>query len=263
LSKFVDLHNHILPGIDDGPATMKEALQLARALVRAGFDTVVATPHTFEGNPSPALIIERLSDLQNELNRLKIPLKLLPGAEQHIEPTTLERLEKDEIMTLNKTSYLLLELPMLQPLPVYTDELLFNLVSHGYRPVIPHPERTRELQRNTELLLRLHKAGAIFQLTWGALVGSLGKVAQKTAHAMLSLNLAHLFSTDAHSVSANISAAGKAAAYLENLLGTGTAEIYLSARPRRLLSNQAFDLDLPAKLTLPPGKLFSFRNRFR
>lgn len=242
---YIDLHNHILPGIDDGPLTMSEAVLLARALVAVGYETVVATPHSCEGRPAPALILERLQELQEELSRLEIPLKLLPGAEQHIEPETLARLQHKEMLTLNHSRYLLLELPMLQPLPPYTEELIFSLVNAGYRPVIPHPERTRDLQNNFKLLYRLHLLGAIYQVTWGALTGWLGLTVQKTARAMLKANLVHLLATDAHNAASRLLSVDKAAAYLERKLGPHSAELMLTTRPHLLISNESLDLPTP------------------
>jgi protein-tyrosine phosphatase len=251
LSNYIDLHNHILPAIDDGPRTMNEAVLQARALVAAGYGTVVATPHSFEGRPSPALILERLAELQEELGRLEIPLKVLPGAEQHIEPQTLQRLQQGEILTLNNSRYLLLELPMLQPLPPYTEQLIFDLVVHGYRPVIPHPERTLELQKNPQLLYRLWRAGALFQLTWGVLTGQLGPECAGTANLMIEHNLAHLFSTDAHNFASRLLTVNKAAAALDQKMGPGSAALMLRDRPLQLISNQ--DLELP-----PASKSWEF-----
>ena len=248
--KYVDLHNHILPGIDDGPRTMNEAVMLARAMVAVGYDTVVTTPHTFEGNPAPDLIIERIKELQKELDKKNIPLKLLPGSEQHIEPQTLKRLLDGEILTLNNTRYLLLELPMLQPLPIYTEDLLFDLVSHGYRPIIPHPERVVVLQKDFKLLYNLHNAGAIFQVTLGALIGWIGPEAQKTARRMLKANLAHLFATDAHNAAYRLLTVNKATAYLEKEKGPGAAKLYLTDRPRHLLTGKLLILSAPTKPTV-------------
>ena len=245
---YVDLHNHILPAIDDGPRTMAQSVDLARALVSAGFDTVVATPHTNEGQPDPAVILEKLRGLQDELNRREIPLQVLPGAEQHIEPKTLELLKAGKILTLNNSCYLLLELPMFQPLPVYTEELIFNLTANGYFPVIPHPERTRDLLEDPSLIYRLHQAGALYQVTWGALTGMLGAPSRQVAYAMLEANLAHLFSTDAHDADSHLLGLDQAAAALEDSLGPGSSETFLSARPRALLADQK--LDLPAASAL-------------
>lgn len=243
MKNYIDFHNHILHAIDDGPRTLNEAVMLARAMVDTGYSTLVVTPHSCEGKPAPALILERMAELQYELDQQEIPLKLLPGAEQHIEPRTLERLQAGEILTLNNTRYLLLELPMLQPLPPYTEQLLRSLVSNDYRPIIPHPERVIVLQHDLGLIYRLYEAGALFQLTWGALVGWLGPEARKTALAMLSANLAHFFSTDAHNAASRLLTLDKAITALEELQGLGVADLYLLTRPNQLLADQ--DIDLP------------------
>lgn len=261
--KYVDLHNHILPGIDDGPRTMAEAVDLARTFFGAGYDTIVATPHTSEGSPAPDIILDRLQSLKIELDRLNIPLKILPGAEHHIEPEIFRRLQQGEILTLNNTRYLLLELPFYQALPPYTEELLFSLVTNGYQPIIPHPERVTELQKDFNSIYRLYKAGAIFQVTWGALIGFLGPIARHTARAMLYANLAHLLSTDAHRTESHLLPIDKAVAYLEEQQGPGSAELMLSTRPRQLLSNQTLDLPAPEGLNTAPKNKIPFLSRLR
>jgi protein-tyrosine phosphatase len=258
MKNYIDLHNHILPGIDDGPRTMNESIMLARAMVSVGYETVVATPHSFEGWPAPNLITERLAELQFELDRNNVPLKLLPGSEQHIEPTVLKRLEAGEILTINNSRYLLLELPMLQQLPVYTEQLLFSLVTNGYQPIIPHPERTVELQSNYALITRLHRAGAIFQVTWGALIGWISPAAQKTARAILAADMAHIFSTDAHNAASRLLTIDKASTYLEELKGPGAAEMMLSTRPRLVINDQDLDLPEPKPFAARNKPKFSF-----
>jgi len=239
LSGYIDLHNHILPGIDDGPRTMNEAVLLARAMVAAGYSTVVATPHSFEGRPTPTLINERLSELQEELKSLSIPLELLPGSEPHIDPALVDNLEKGSIQTLNNTRYLFIELPFSQPLPLYTEELLFELTIKGYQPIIPHPERAEALLKDNNLIHRLHQAGALFQLTWSALTGWLGQEAFKAARYLISANLAHLFATDAHNAASRLLTVDKAAASLDQITTPGNASQMLTTRPRKILNNQS------------------------
>ena len=234
---------------------------LARALADAGYTTVVATPHTCDGRPSPFLIIERLNELQSELDRQKIPLKLLPGAEQHIEPQIVKRLHEGQILTLNNGRYLLLELPMLQPLPLYTEQLIVSLTVNGYSPIIPHPERVVVLQQNPQLIYRLYEAGAIFQVTWGALTGWLGPEAKKTAQIMIAANLAHLYATDAHNFATRLLTVDKAAARLEDRLGSGSAELYLLHRPRAIINNELLDLPVPTRPPIHPRRKFPFFSR--
>jgi protein-tyrosine phosphatase len=242
LSGYIDIHNHILPGLDDGPRTMNEAVMLARAMVAAGYDTVIATPHTFEGKPAPTLVNERLEELQEELIHQKVPLIILPGSEPHIEPGIPTLLEKGELQTLNNSRYFFVELPFSQPLPPYTEQLLFELTAKGYQPIIPHPERAEALQKDPDLIHRLHRTGALFQLTWGALTGWLGPDVEKTARYLIEANLAHLFATDAHNAASRLLTVEKSAAILDKLTAPGTATQMLTTRPRQLLNDQPLDL---------------------
>jgi len=261
LASYIDLHNHILPDIDDGPRTMKEAVMQARSMASAGYSTVVATPHTIDGKPSPALIKQRVAEFQNELDKQEIPLKILPGAEQFIEPDLMNRLRKGEIQTINNSHYLLLELPMTQRIPIYAEQLIFALAINGYRPVIPHPERVVELQRYPKLLYHLYKAGAIYQITWGALTGWLGPEAEETAHLMLKSNLAHLVSTDAHNAVTRLLAVEQSSAALEDILGPGSAEMMLHTRPATVIANETLDLPAAIDPTKLPRKKGTFLSR--
>jgi len=263
LSNYIDLHNHILPAIDDGPQTMPEAIDLARAMVDAGFGTVVATPHACEGKPDPAEIFKRTSAFQAELNRQGVPLKILPGSEQHIEPALLERLQKKEALTLNNTRYLLLELPFFQPLPPYTLTLIDNLVTAGYVPLIAHPERASDLQANPNLISELHQAGALFQLTWSALTGKIGPAAHRVAHSMVEAGLGHFFATDAHSASGRLMKLEKSSAIIAEMLGPAALEELLITRPARLLADQPLDLPLAQEDLLETGGKLPLISRLR
>lgn len=134
---------------------------------------------------------------------------------------------------------------MQQPLPPYSEDLIFKLVSSGYRPVIPHPERTLALQKNRPLLHRLQQLGAIYQLTWSGLTGLLGPAARSLAHHMLKKNLAHLFATDAHNTNSRLQSLSKAASVIETKLGPGAAQTYLVTKPQLLLAGGALDLPEP------------------
>ncbi len=261
MNEAVDLHNHILPALDDGPRDLEESIELARELVSCGYATVVATPHTLGGSPEPDLILDRMKELQAALKEKQIPLTLLPGAEQHIEPDLPARLKNNEVLTLNRTRYLLLELPMLQPLPVYAEELLFSLTQAGYRPVIPHPERVVALQMNQRMLFRLHHLGAIYQVTWGAFTGLLGPAAARTARFMLKSGLVHLLATDAHNPGSPLLAVDKAAVVLDQKQESGYSEFMFTERPRLLLENKALDLPAPKSPEDRPPKRVPFLSR--
>jgi protein-tyrosine phosphatase len=261
LSGYIDLHNHILHNIDDGPATLSESVFQAQAMVEAGYSTVVVTPHVVEGEPVPQVILERLRELQQELDRRQINLTLLPGAEHHIEPRILERLQADQGLTLAGSRYLLLELPFNQPLPIYTEKLIHDLTAKGYCAVIPHPERTAALQVDTRLIHRLHQSGAIYQLTWGALTGRLGPRPEKTARHIIEAKVAHLFATDAHNFDGRLQEVEKATARLADLLGSDKVDSFLRERPLAVINDQPLNLE-PAGKPLPQkSKKFTFFKR--
>jgi protein-tyrosine phosphatase len=255
--RYIDLHTHILHSIDDGPRTLNEAVMLARGLVDAGYEAVVATPHACEGSPAPAIIKARVSELQAELNRQQIALKILPGSELHIEPHTAERLDAAEALTLNGSRYLLLELPFFQPLPLYLMSMLFTLKTKGYQTIIAHPERVSALQHDPQMLYTLHEAGVIYQVTWGALTGRLGPEPAKVAEQMLNANLVHLLATDAHNFATRLLELNKAAARLEELTSPGTADLYLITRPAAIINNEPLDLPAATPPTPSPTKTFA------
>ncbi len=256
MPSYIDIHSHILHAIDDGPHTLTEAVDLARAYVSAGFGTVIATPHATDGRPAPVLIEERLAELRQELARQNILLTVLPGCEYHIESKTLERLHSGEILTLNHSRYLLLELPFFQPLPPYTLPLIDSLATAGYIPVIPHPERALDLQQNPYLFFDLLDAGALFQVTWGALTGKIGPVPRRVAFSLVEAGMAHFFATDAHSASGRLMKLEKSSAILTDLLGPEALEDLLVNRPRCLLENQPLDLPPAREPTADRGSLF-------
>lgn len=261
MSGYVDLHNHILHNIDDGPGTLNESVLLARALVETGYSKVVVTPHVVEGKPAPQQILKRLRELQQEIDRNQIKLTLLPGSEHHIEPLILERLENNESLTLAGSRYLLLELPFNQPLPLYTEQLIYNLSAKGYCAVIPHPERALALQYDHRLIHHLHDLGAIYQLTWGALTGRLGPRPEKTARYMVKANLAHLFATDAHHFAGRLQEVEKGAARLAELLGSDKADPLLRERPLAVINDQPLNLEPADKPLLQKSKKFTLFKR--
>lgn len=235
---YIDIHTHILPGLDhDGPPDMNSALDLARAMVEHGFDTVVATPHSLEGRPCPADILHCLEEFRQKLAKLRIPLRVLPGSEHAVEPGLLEMVQCGEVLTLNNTRYLLLELPPLQPLPPYFETLLFELRTRGYFPVLAHPERVDVLVKDFDLIHRLVASGILTQLTLGSLAGLYGRMIRQAALKMITRDLAHFAATDAHSPGRRLETTGKGAALLDKHKGAGTARLMLRERPARILED--------------------------
>lgn len=198
---MIDMHVHILPGIDDGPQTLEEALGLACMLVQEGVQYAVATPHYNDEYPhcSAFDVHKRVWSMQQELTRRHIPLQLLAGHEVLIKPGLVNDVRAGRVATLHRSRYLLLELLAEGWVPG-TEQVIFELLASGIVPVIAHPERYRVIQQNPARLARLLELGARAQLTASSLLGKQGYTVQQTAETLLREKLIHCIASDAHSV---------------------------------------------------------------
>ena len=196
---MIDIHLHILPGVDDGPKTMEQTLQLARALVQEGIHTAIATPHYNDEFPQrpAAEIRERVGEVQQELERHAIPLRLFAGHEVLISPALLEDVQAGRVATLNGGRYLLLELWNSMWLPD-TERIIFALRTIGIIPVLAHVERYRAIQQDHSRLKALLQQGVIAQITASSLIGLQGRTIRRCAEALLKEGLIQCIASDAH-----------------------------------------------------------------
>ena len=198
---MIDINCHILPGLDDGPQTEKQALAMCKRAASDGIKTIVATPHIGDGEYlSPAKDVRRGVEKLNKLLKEKgINLTILPGHDAHIQPRLIEDIKQGKVLTINDAKkYIILELPV-QSVPFYVKELIIKLKSNGITGIISHPERNDQIQKDTRVLKRLIAAGALAQITALSLTGGFGDAAQKTAQTLLKKRLAHIIASDAHS----------------------------------------------------------------
>lgn len=195
---MIDLHCHLLPGIDDGPSTIDGALELAHAQVIAGIETVAATPHVAPAFPnSAAVIADGLAMLRERLTRAEVPLRVVSGAEVDLL-MAVDELPDDELagLTLHRGQWLLVE----APLRLHPDvELsLRALLVRGHRVLLAHPERSPAFHRDPAALGRLARDGVLMQITAGVLIGRYGGTAQRFAARMIDEQLVHVVASDAH-----------------------------------------------------------------
>ncbi|MGG3557244.1 CpsB/CapC family capsule biosynthesis tyrosine phosphatase [Peribacillus frigoritolerans] len=199
---MIDIHCHILPGIDDGSADMNESMNMARKAVEAGITHIFATPHHLNEKyvNVKSYIIDRAVMLNENLHQNNIPLTIHLGQEVRIHRDIFTSLEKEEILTLDDNGrYLLLELPS-GSVPTYTKEVIYELQLKGIKPIIVHPERNKELIENHKLLFELVQEGALTQLTSGSIIGLFGKNVKSFSKKIIEHNLAHFVATDAHNI---------------------------------------------------------------
>ncbi|MED3664716.1 tyrosine protein phosphatase [Geobacillus stearothermophilus] len=196
---MIDIHSHILPGVDDGAAAMENAIAMAQAAAKEGITTIIATPHHQNGthdNPRPA-VLSLAAELNDELKRRGIALNVLPGQEVRIHGDLLDGLARGEVMTLADTSYMLIEFPP-DHVPKYAEQLLFDMQVNGLIPIIAHPERNAEIIEQPERLYQLVKRGALAQLTASSITGHFGKKIKTFSFQLIEANLAHFIASDAH-----------------------------------------------------------------
>lgn len=196
---MIDIHNHIIPYVDDGAADMDEALAMARMAVAEGISQIIVTPHHANeqySNPAGAVNLAT-RELRLQLEKHGIPLTLYTGQEIRLYSQLIEDWEQGLLLSLGKSPYLLIELPSAK-VPERTKEYLHELQMLGLIPVIAHPERNKELMNHPELLRELVDGGALGQVTTHSLTGSFGKAIQKAAFGMCKEGLIHFVASDAH-----------------------------------------------------------------
>ncbi|WP_442596741.1 tyrosine-protein phosphatase [Neobacillus sp. D3-1R] len=199
---MVDIHCHILPNVDDGSQSLADSIAMAKMAVSEGIHTIIATPHHKNGKYENTKmgILEQVAHLSEELQNANINLRILPGQEVRIYGDLLEDLQKDEILSLNHSKYLFIELPS-GHVPRYTEQLLFDIQMKGLVPIIVHPERNQELIEQPEKLYQLVKKGALTQITASSVAGYFGKNIKKFSLQLIDANLTHFVSSDAHNIS--------------------------------------------------------------
>ncbi|MFZ0445437.1 MAG: CpsB/CapC family capsule biosynthesis tyrosine phosphatase [Bacillus sp. (in: firmicutes)] len=198
---MVDIHCHILPGMDDGAQNIQDSIDMAKEAVRAGMTTIIATPHkNNQYNNEKRDILEKVSQLNKTLTDEGIPLTILPGQEVRIYGEIIEDyLSGGKILPLNETNYLFIEFPS-GSVPRYAERLFFDLQTEGLIPIIVHPERNQEIIENPELLYRFVNNGALSQLTAGSLTGYFGKKIKKFSEQLIEADLTHFIASDAHNI---------------------------------------------------------------
>lgn len=182
---------------------MEMALEMCRIAVDDGIRTVVATPHMFDGihDVRPEAVRDKVREISVLLQEQEIPLRILPGADVHVNKDLPGILDRDEVLTLaDKGKHLMVEFPQ-DVFPRELQEMLFRVQLKGITPLISHPERNAEIQQNTDLLKELILAGNLTQVTAGSVDGTFGSTVQKCALNLLRKRMIHIVATDAHNVS--------------------------------------------------------------
>lgn len=230
---MIDVHAHILPGVDDGPQTMIESIALIRRAVKEGITDIIATSHAFNPhyNVTKQTVIEKIELLRTEIKAQNIKMKIHMGQEIRIQESTVELLRTGEALALANSKYVLIELPS-SNIPAYTVPIIQGILSLGKVPIIAHPERNRAIAENPERLFKLINHGAIAQITAGSVAGHFGKSIQKISLQLIDSNLIHTYGSDVHNLKTRPFLFDAGLTYLEKSKRLDIVDIFLENNAR-------------------------------
>ena len=259
---MIDLHSHILPDVDDGATDMATSLAIARMAVDEGIKVMAATPHFFPGvyDNEANDVRARVAALQQAILAAGIALDVVTGCDAHIRPDFISCLQDGKILTLNDTRYVLFEPPHTS-LPQRMDELLHNILTSGFVPILTHPERLRWIEQNYELIRQLVEQGVLMQITCGSLTGRFGPRPQYWAQRMMADGLVHILATDTHDTKKRPPKMMKAYDIAVAELGLDEAKNLVLIRPAMILDNDPAD-KLPPVISHKAASAPARRNLF-
>lgn len=243
---MIDLHCHMLPGIDDGAPDRAVALAMARCAVADGITVTACTPHIYPGlyENTRDGIAAAIAAFREVLVEEGIDLQLVIGADTHLAPDLLAHLKAGLIPTLNNSRYLLFEPPHHTAPPRFEDSV-FQLLTSGIVPVITHPERLSWIEGNYPIFVRLVKAGAWMQVTAGSLTGRFGRRPKYWGERLLDEGLVHILATDSHHIDHRPPLLAEGRDIVAKRLGETEAWHQVLTRPRGILDDLPVDRQPP------------------
>lgn len=260
--KMIDLHNHILYGLDDGAKSLEDSMQMCRISYHDGIRTIVATPHILQGiyESDRSKILRKVRELNEAIKKFRVrgsefrvknldpitqlpnnsitELEILSGADVHFSSDILQRYKKEEIVTVNdQGKYLMVEFAF-QGIPYQAEQVLFQLLSNGIIPIISHPERNMEIGHSPQRYAEMIRMGCLGQVTAMSLTGEFGPAIKESAEKLLSKRLIHIIASDAHSTDGRppiLSFAVKAA---EKIVGEEEAQKMVTEYPEAVIEGR-------------------------
>jgi protein-tyrosine phosphatase len=255
---MIDMHCHILPGVDDGPKTLEESLELARLAEAEGITKIIATPHhqhpMFE-NSGPS-ILRKVEELNESFEEANINLTVIPSQEIRLHGDVVQNIELGDVLPMTPNStYLLVEFPS-NSIPHYTTRLFYDLQMKGYTPIIAHPERNKVLVEKPDLLYEMVKSGVLTQVTAASVIGHLGKKVKRFTEQLIDTNLTHFVASDAHNLTERPFRLREAYSVVEDVFGIDMVYQFRE-NAEVLVDNQHIQVMLPEPVK-KRKRLFNF-----
>lgn len=236
---MIDIHSHILPGIDDGAADMATSVEMARIAIADGITCMACTPHILPGlyENSADGIATAMGALRKTLLDENIPLEIVIGADVHVAPDLVEKLNSGVVPTLNGSRYFLLE-PSHRILTPRLEEFAERLIGAGFFPIVTHPERLQWARSSFGVIQSLNRIGCLMQVTAGSVLGEFGKVPQYLAERLLDEGRVDILASDAHGTTRRRPVLARAHDAVARRLGEAEARAMVETRPSAVLADK-------------------------
>ena len=252
--QLIDLHCHILPGIDDGARDMSISLEMARMAVADGISVTACTSHITPGifDNDAFIIDEAVSRVQHALDENNIKLELVTGADIRVTPDLAERLSEGTYPSIGNSSYFLFE-PSHHVLPPRMVNLAIRLIDIGYIPVLTHPERLTWIEHHYDVVEKMDEAGCVIQITAGAITGNFGKQPRYWSERMLDEGRVDIIASDAHNLRSRPPVLSRAREAVAERLGERAAMAMVYDHPLMILKNQRLPQKRRRKVAKKPS----------
>ena len=251
---MIDLHCHILPGIDDGAKSWDESLEMARLAVSEGITHILATPHHMNRSwVNPKGVVESLTnELQDRLDAENIPLTIFPGQEVRLHGEIIKNMNNNEICFIDEgNQYVLIEFPTAE-VPAYADRLFYEMQTNQITPIIVHPERNHAILKAPNILYEFANRGVLSQVTAASYIGKFGKEIEKLSHQLIDHNLTHFIASDAHNTTNRLFHMKEAMQKLEKEFGKERVQLF-DQTTRKLINGDPVVSPEPIKIEEKKG----------
>ena len=248
---MIDVHSHIVFGVDDGAETIEQSIEMIKEANLAGFDKVIATPHYmdsyYEINKNE--INSRIMQINNELQQINCSTQILQGNEIYFTRDINELIDDEKATTLAESKYVLFELPLNSEL-INLDQIIYQILEKGRIPVLAHPERYAFVQKNPNVLIPLIENGVIIQCNYGSIIGRYNENARKTIKKMLEHNMVHLLGSDAHRQNGIYLEIPSAIEEIENIIGQSKTYEITTTNPEMIINGEEIEIEDPTPIKM-------------
>lgn len=251
---MVDIHSHILPGLDDGAKTLDESIAMLKMAAESGTTCMVATPHaSMQYKFDPEAVAQRAAEVAARVPEVRV----VTGCDFHLSFENIQdALRNPRKYTINGTQYLLVEFPDMIAFST-TPQIFAELRRAGMLPIITHPERNAFLQERTDEMARWVEDGAFVQVTAQSLLGLFGRKARDSAHALLKAGIVHFIASDAHDLEHRTTPLRESFEYVAGKFGQETAERLFVENPSAVVAGEPITELTPARAVRPWYKFWA------